>query len=208
MKRIIMLLLAILLTAPAYADGNKALEKALSKEYKAKLKEYRKGKWEVLGSRTLEVALARHYDRLNTLGDDGHEVEGISAAVKSKNTGKQSATNNAAIAYAQEAGSTLKGRVLSDIFADGSEPDAEFDRFYQTYERLVQKEIGDEMEHSFSIVRANPDGTYEVRSYFIISEKAASKARRRALNSAIKDTELAQKYGNKISRFVEEGFKQ
>lgn len=206
MKRIIMLFLALLLMAPAYAEGNKNLEKALRKEYKAKLKEYKKGKWEVLGSRTLEVALARHYDRLNTLGDDGHEVEGISAAVKSKNTGKQSATNNAAIAYAQEAGSTLKGRVLSDIFADGSEPDAEFDRFYQTYERLVQKEIGDEMEHSFSIVRANPDGTYEVRSYFIISEKAASKARRRALNSAIKDTELAQKYGDKISRFVEEGF--
>ncbi len=208
MKKIIMLLMAVALMAPVYASANKNLEKALKKEYKAKLKEYKKGNWEVLGSRTLEVALAKHYDRLNTLGEDGHEVEGISVATKSKNVGKQSAANNAAITYAQEAGSSLKGRVLSDIFADGGEPDAEFDRFYQSYERLVQKEIGEEMENSFSIVRANSNGTYEVRSYFIISEKAASKARRRALNNAIKDTELAQKYGDKISKFVADGFKQ
>lgn len=208
MKKIIMLLMAVLLISPAYAETNKKSEKALRKELKAKLKEYQKGKWEVLGSQTLEAALAKHYERLNTLGDDGHEVEGIAGAVKSKNVGKQMATNNAVITYGQEAGSTLKGRGVSDVFADAANPEAETDRFLQNYERLVQREIGDEMEHSFSIIRTNPDGTYEVRSYFIISEKAAGKARRRALSNAVKEADLASKYGNKISKFIEEGFKE
>ena len=103
MKKIIAFIVALVLLVPAYADAaNKALEKARNKELKTKLKEYKKGKWEILGSRTLEFSLAKHYDRLNELGDDGHEVEGISTRTKSKNTGKQMAINNAAITYAQE----------------------------------------------------------------------------------------------------------
>ena len=133
MKKIIAFIVALVLLVPAYADAaNKALEKARNKELKTKLKEYKKGKWEILGSRTLEFSLAKHYDRLNELGDDGHEVEGISTRTKSKNTGKQMAINNAAITYAQEAGSSLQGRVVADMNANGADPAGEFDNFYAT----------------------------------------------------------------------------
>ncbi len=207
MKKIIVALVAMLLMVPAYADAaNKQLEKARKKELSQKLKEYKKGKWEILGSRTLDYSLAAHYDKLNTLGEDGHEVEGISTKSKSKNVGKQAAINNAVITYAQEAGSTLQGRVVSDMNANGSNVDGEFDNFYAAYERLVEKEIRGEMEPSYTIIRNNPDGTYEIRTYFIISESAASKARMRALEEAMKGSELAQKYGDKISSFVKEGF--
>lgn len=55
---------------------NKALEKALKKEYKTKMKEYKKEGWKVFGtSRSLEVALLTHYDKLTTLGS-GAEVRG------------------------------------------------------------------------------------------------------------------------------------
>ena len=125
MKKIIAFIVALVLLVPAYADAaNKALEKARNKELKTKLKEYKKGKWEILGSRTLEFSLAKHYDRLNELGDDGHEVEGISTRTKSKNTGKQMAINNAAITYAQEAGSSLQGRVVADMKPTGPTPPA------------------------------------------------------------------------------------
>ena len=207
MKKIIVALLAVIMLVPAYADAaNKQLEKARKKELSQKLKEYKKGKWEVLGSRTLEYSLANHYDRLNTLGEDGHEVEGISTKTKSKNTGKQSAINNAVITYAQEAGSTLQGRVVSDMNANGVDPAGEFDNFYAAYERLVEKEIRGEMEPSYTIIRTNPDGTYEIRTYFIIAESAASKARMRALEEALKNSEAAQKYGAKITEFVQQGF--
>lgn len=207
MKKIVTLMLAMLMLVPAYAETrNKALEKARKKEFSQKLKEYKKAKWEVLGSHTLDVALASHFDRLNQLGADGHEVEGIANATKSKNTGKQMAINNAAITYAQEAGSTLQGRVIADMNANGADPAGEFDNFYAAYERLVEKEIKSELEPSYTIIRSNPDGTFEIRSYFIVAESAAAKARQRALDQALKDSEAAQKYADKISSFVSKGF--
>lgn len=207
MKRLIAGLVAIMMLLPLYAEaGNKALEKARKKELSQKLKEYKKGKWEIMGSHTMDVALATHYDKLNTLGEDGHEVEGISTKTKSKNTGKQAAINNAVVTYAQEAGSTLQGRVVSDMNANGVNPDGEFDNFYAAYERLVEKEIRGEMQPSYTIIRTNPDGTYEIRTYFIIAESAAQKARMRALEEALQNSEAAQKYGAKITEFVKQGF--
>ena len=205
MKKVLILMMALLMIAPVYAE-NKALEKARKNELKQKTKEYKKGKWEIMGSHTMDYALAKHYDRLNQLGDDGHEVEGISTATKSKNTGKQIAINNAAITYAQEAGSTLKGRVIADMNANGADPSGEFDNFYAAYERLVEKEIKGELEPSYSIIRQNPDGTYEIHAYFIVAESQAAKARQRALEQALKDSEAAQKYADKISSFVNESF--
>lgn len=209
MKRLIFAILALAMLVPTYAEkANKQLEKARKKELSTKLKEYKKGKWDILGSRSLEYALAEHYDRLNKLGEDGHEVEGISSRTKSKNTGKQSAINNAVVSYAQEAGSTLKGRVITDLSANGVDPSGEFDNFYAAYERLVEKEISNEMQPSYTIIHTNPDNTYEIRTYFIVSEIAASRARIRALEEAMKASEAAQKYSEKISEFVKQGFDQ
>lgn len=207
MKKAITLLLAMALLVPVCVEaGNKDLEKARKKELKAKLKEYKKGNWEIMGSHTLEYALAKHYDRLNQLGDDGHEVEGVSTATKSKNTGKQIAINSAAINYAQEAGSSLQGRVIADMNANGVDPSGEFDNFYAAYERLVEREIKGELEPSYTIIHNNGDGTYEIRAYFIVAESQAAKARQRALEEALQNSEAAQRYAGKISDFVSAGF--
>ena len=210
MKKLIMLLLAVCLMAPmATADTNKQLEKALNKEKKEKMKEYKKEGWKLFASsRTLEVALLKHYDKLNTLGEDGREVVGVASKFKSKNIGKQMATNNACTTYAQQAGSSLKGRVVSDMAGDGTEAADEFDHFYGAYERLVEKEIKGEMEESYSIIRDNSDGTFELQTFFIVSENAASKARLRALENAMKESEAAQRHADKIASFVKEGFTQ
>ena len=42
MKRIIMIILAAIMMVPAVEAENKQLQKALKKEYKAKMKEYKK----------------------------------------------------------------------------------------------------------------------------------------------------------------------
>ncbi|MBQ7942195.1 MAG: hypothetical protein IJ328_07325 [Muribaculaceae bacterium] len=210
MKKIIFILLALCLMAPiATIDAkNKELEKALKKEFKNKKKELKKEKWKLFGSsRSLDVALLSHYDKLNTLGDDAHEIVGVASRFKSKNVGHQMAINNACITYAQQAGSHVKGRALSDMSGDGVEADKEFDHFYAAYERLVEKEIKGEMEESFSIIRENNDGTFEMQTFFIVSEKAASKARIRALENAAKESAAAQVYADKVAKFVREGFK-
>lgn len=212
MKRLLMFLMAAIMLVPAINAENKALRKALEKEYKNKMKEYKKGNWELFGSsRTLDVALLSHYDQLNTLGDNGREIVGIASRFKSKNVGHQQAINNACITYAQQAGSSLKGRILNEIVANGDDPSEEIDRFYAAYERTVEKEIKGEMIESYSIIRCiNPkakgDKEYEMQTFFIINESAASKARIRAMEDALKESEAAQKYAKKISDFVKEGF--
>ncbi|MBQ8265106.1 MAG: hypothetical protein IJY95_00685 [Bacteroides sp.] len=209
MKKVIMLLMALcLLTINADAQ-NKTLEKARKKEYKTKIKEYKKENWKLFGSsRSLDVALLTHYDKLNNLGEDGHEVVGIASKFKSKNVGKQMAINNACLTYAQQAGSQVKGRIVSDMAGDGIDADAEFDNFYAAYERLVEKEIKGEMKESYSIIRDNGDGTSEMQIYFIVSESAASKARIRAMEEAAKESAAAQKYAQKVADFVREGFEE
>ncbi len=211
MKKLIAIILTAILMLPAAmaADANKQLQKARNKERKEVMKRYKKENWQLFGStRSLEVALLSHWDKLDKLGDDGREVMGISTRSKSKNVGQQMAINNACATYAQQAGSSLKGRVISDLAGDGVDTDAEFEHFYAAYERLVEKEIKGEMEQSFSLIRQNPDGTYEIETYFIVSESAATKARIRAMENAAKESEAAQRYANKVAEFVREGFQE
>ena len=207
MKKLIVILMALCLMIPAAdAAGNKQLEKAQKKEMKTKMKEYKKEGWKLFGStRTLEVALLTHYDKLNNLGDDGYEVAGVATSFKSKNIGKQMAANSACVTYAQMAGSTLKGRVVSDMSGNGTDGAEEFEHFYAAYERLVEKEIKNEMNESFSIIKENADGTYELQTYYIVNESSASKARMRALENAMKESALAQSHAAKIAEFVNSG---
>lgn len=205
MKKIIIMLLAVMLAVPAtvMADSSKTLRKQLDKEYKTKKKELEKGKWNNMGSRSMDVALLKHYDRLNE--ENTKEITGTGLA-KSKNNAYQMARNQATINYAADAGSALKGRVMTDAFANGIESTEEFDHFYAAYERLVEQEIKGEMEESLAIFRTVPDGRYEVNVFYVINEDKASKARVRALENAMKESQAAQKYAEKLSEFVNAGF--
>lgn len=192
----------------ASAQQNELLEKQLKKEYKQKVKQLKKEKWQIYGStHTLEVALLTHYDKLAKGGENAHEVMGTATKFKSKNIGHQTAINNACNIYARQAGSHVKGRIVSDMGANSDSIANEFDHFYAAYQTLVEKEIKGEMQESFSLIRSNGDGSYEMQSYFIVNEDAALKARIRAFEIAAKESAAAQKYAEKVSDFVKEGFK-
>lgn len=206
MKKWMTLLLALCLLAPLSAQ-NKVLEKRLKKEYKTKIKEYEKEGWKLFGSsRSLDVALLMHYDKLTALGEDGKELVGIASRFKSKNVGKQMAINSACVTYAQAAGSHVKGRVVSELAGDGIDTAGEIDKFYAAYERLVEKEIRGEMSESYAIIRSIGNGEYEMQVYFIISEHAASEARIRAFEDAAKESEVARQHAKQVASFVREGF--
>lgn len=209
MKKIIMLLVAFCMTLPAVnAQNDKALNKALKKEYKVKMNEFKKGRWTLYGSsRSLNVALLSHYAKLNKDGEEAYEIVGTCSKFKSKNVGHQTCINNACNIYAQQAGRQLKGRIVSDIAGNGDDVAAEFDHFYAAYESLVQKELNGELQESFSVIRSNKDGSYEMQTFFVVSEAAATRARIRAYENAAKESAAAQKYAKKVSDFVREGFK-
>ena len=208
MKKIIMFLMALCMVVPAVnAQNSKALNKALKKEYKTKMKEFKKDGWKLYGSsRSLDVVLLKHYEKLNQEGEENYEVVGTCSKFKSKNVGHQTSINNACNIYARQAGSQVKGRIVSDL-AGSDDVSAEFDHFYAAYETLVEKEIKGEMQESFSVIRENSDGTYEMQTFFVVNENAATRARLRAYENAAKESAAAQKYAKKVSDFVREGFK-
>lgn len=207
MKKILLFIIAMVLAVPAVNAQNKILQKAIKKEYKSKMKEYKKEGWKLFGSsRSLDVALLKHYDKLEKLGDNAYEIVGICAKYKSDNVGHQAAINNACNTYARNAGSHVKGRVVSDMASNGDDTSAEFDHFYAAYETLVEKEIRGEMQESYAIYKTLGNGEKTMQVYFIINEDAATKARIRAYENAMKESEAAQKYANKVSEFIKEGF--
>lgn len=202
----IMMALCLCLTA-AVAQNSKALEKALKKEYKMKMKEFKQEGWKLFGSsRSLDVALLMHYEKLSKEGDNVREIIGNYSQFKSKNVGHQACLNNAAALYAAMAARTLKGRIVSDMAGDAVNSNAEFDRFYGAYESLVEKEIKGELQESFSVIKENKDGTFEMQTFMLVDESAATRARIRAYENAYKESEAAQKYAQKVSDFVRSGF--
>ena len=208
MKRLFLFLLAAIMMAGAVESvnaENKLLRKAQKKEYKNKMKQFKKEGWTLYGSsRTLEVVLLTHYDKLEALGERGYELMGEAPKFQSNNVGKQTAINNACNIYAREAGSYVKGRIVSDLASNGVDASSEFDHFYAAYETAVGKEIKGELKESFTIIRDNGDGTKAMQIYFIVDEDAATQARIRAFENAKRESEAAQKYAREVSKFINE----
>ncbi len=208
MKKIMIIILSLVFLVPTqlYAQ-NKQLEKARKKQSKEKIKELKKDKWKIFGTtRTLEVSLLEHYDKLNKGGADIYEMIGTADNFKSKNIGRQVCLNNVCNEYARKAGSMVKGRITSDANFDATNKDAEFDKFYAAYESHVAKELMGEIQESFSVIKENKDGTCSMQIFYTIDESQAHRARMKALQNAFEESKAAQKYAEKISKFIEEGF--
>jgi len=201
MKKLVMLLMAFCLTMPVTVN---AQSKAVKKMVKAKLKDYKSKGYEIFGSSlTLETALTKHYTNLEEKGEKVREIAGFGKA-KSFNLAANSAKNSAANSYAQDCSAMIKGRVLRDMASDVANNEAEFDKFYAAYEGKVEQEIRGELRPSFSVKKDNPDGTISVESYFLVDEDAASRARIQAFKNSQTASEIAQRYAQRVSDFVNE----
>lgn len=211
MKKMILALVAILVCSMSFemtAQNNKALEKARKKEFKAKMKEYKKGGWEIFGSsHTLDVALLTHYEALSKEG-----VAEIPATTEStsKNIGRDKLLMNACTYYAREAGSKLRGRIVEDMGSNITpEEAAEFEHFYEAFESSVEKEIRGELHLSYTVFREIKKGEgkiFEFEAIFLVDQEAAVQARIRAFENAARESEVAQKYAEKVSEFIKKGF--
>ena len=210
---LLMFVVAMTMAIPTMnAQSERQIQKAMKKEVKAKMKEYKKEGWTIYGtSRTMESVLLDHYKKVNEEG--AREITGVASSFISKNVGMQSAANSAINNYARQCQTFVRGRITSDMFGDADDIPSEFDKFCAAYESLVVKEIKGELEHSYTIIRSkgkDKEGkeTFEMMSFYIVNESKAAKARQRALENAIKESELSEKYANQVSGFVREGFKE
>jgi hypothetical protein len=203
-KFVLMLMAAMMLTSANAQELTKQQVKAVNKEVKKKLKDYKQRGYEIFGSsRTLETALTKHFTALEAKEGKIVEVTGFSQA-KSRNLAATAAQNSAANRYATTCSQQIKGRVLADMANDVSNQEAEFDKFYAAFEGKVQQEIKGELRQSFAVAKQNADGTISVEAYYLVDDDAASRARINAFKNSQQESAIAQKYAQKLSDFVNE----
>ncbi|MEY8723898.1 hypothetical protein AALN73_22505 [Bacteroides stercorirosoris] len=179
---------------------NKELEKALKKEYKSKLKEYKKDGWKLdATSRSFEVVLLQHYDKLQN--GNCTQLVGTSSGCMRTNVCRQAAYNNAIVTYANLASSYIKGRTASDVATADSET-GELDRFYGAYERVLGTLINKgTLTESYSIYK-EVNGAKEYQIIFLVDEDKALDIRKKALDAALEESKLKQEYAKQISDFI------
>ena len=207
MKKIIMILMALCLIAPATMAQalTPKQEKICNKNAKDRAKQFKKQGYEIMGSLPLQDALYKHFAKME-LGATEQQGNGHS---KSMNNGRQMCLTSAMSEYASKAASQIKGRNVTDAYGNevDTDNDPEFARFYAAYERLTQKEIKGELQESFTIVKKNPDGSSDFVMYFLIDEDKALARRQKAMKDAAAESNLAQTYAKQVSEFINEPIK-
>lgn len=205
---ILISMISMMIMLPSVTSAqNKALNKELNKEYKKKLKELKKEGWKLYGStRTLEVSLLTHYQKLNDLGEDAYEISGFGSVTdpKHKNLLHQQAEMNASTKYASECKEII-GRAISDMALANSDPNntAEFEHFMAAYESKMQREIKGELHESFALIKEVNKNQIDMQIFYVVD----TNARIRAFENAAKESAAAQKYASQVSEFIKEGFK-
>lgn len=200
MKKIIALMMLVIMSVAVASAQPKNTDKDAWKTAKKQAKALTKAGWKVDGSLPLENYLYEHYKALTD--KNNREETGPVMGNSKINTvfkAKTFALNMACVNYAKTAGSTLKGVVSMEV---GEIPES----FYEAYESLVQKEIRGELKKSYGIYKVNEDGSVSYTALYIVNENEASKARMRAMEMAMKESEFARQNADAISKYVQERF--
>jgi hypothetical protein len=206
MKKIIsFMLLCVMFVANAVAQPKNS-DKSLWKMAKKEAKLLKKEGWKVDGSMPLENLLFNHYKKL--ADTNNQELIGNvmgNTSVQTLNQGQQWASSIVCVSYAKQAGQTVRGRLASEVGA-GVAGGPSADSFYEGYESKVEKEIKGELKRSFSLYREKKDGGLDYKAYYTINEDEAHKARLRAMQMAMEESEFARTNAERISKFVREAF--
>lgn len=204
MKRIIITLLMVCCTVTGmWAQPNS--EAKLWKTAKKEAKALEADGWKADGSLPLENILFNHYKKL--MDENNHEIIGNvlgNTSVQTLNQAQQWASNMACVSYAKTEGQTMKGRLISEVGAGvAGTPSA--DSFYEGYESTLEKEIRGELKKSYGIYLEKRGGGIDYKGYYIVNQENAHKARMRAMQMAMEESEFARQNAERISEFVRKG---
>jgi hypothetical protein len=203
MKKLLVLAMGLIIAFSGAIAQPGNSDKVLWKQAKKKAKELTREGWKLDGSKTLDVCLYDHYKKLQ----DSDNQELISNVVgktniKTLNQAQRWAIVNAATRYATEARMTVVGKVTSEIGA-GLEGVGSPEDFYAAYESRVATELQGQLKPSISLYRTK-DGRLEYKIFYLVNEDSASKARMRAMERAMQESEFARANAKRISEFVHE----
>lgn len=204
MKKIIMIIMALCLMAPAVqAELSKKDVKRIEKQAKQRAKELKEKGYEAMGSRSIQASLEKHI----TLVEEGAKEQESTYTAKSKNNARQACLSNAMNEYVSTELSQIKGRTGTELKANEVDPEGEeFSKFFSTFERVSQSEIRGELKESCAFCRALPDGRYEILMLFTVDPENASKARVRSLRNAVIESGVPDIYEKAMTKIIENSF--
>ncbi len=198
--------IALQLSSNDSFSQTKELNKELKKEYKKTLKRFKKEKWVIVGSRSMEVQLLRHYEQLNET-DKNQELMVTVENCPTENLCDKKALVDASTKYATIASAYVRGRINSAAGFDAVKNTDAIDKFYSGYDIILSHNIAQIFNNRSFALMKNTDSGYTYRFFYIINEESAAGLRKSSVEQALKDTDLQIDWSNKIKDFVNEGFK-
>jgi cobyric acid synthase len=182
------------------------MNRALEKEYKDKLKEYKKEGWIIDSDRSAEVVLMKHYSKLNA-NEDLITIKGTATNCRSTNVCKQVALNNAQNEYARLVSGKIEGAFASIIRTNSSCSPEEIDKMYGILINEVKADVSGVLQPSYSIYREKK-GVKEYQTIFIVNNNDLIDNMEKALEQSIKETKITIEEVRSISKFVGEELKK
>lgn len=191
--------------APVYGQDKEAAKvqrkeaRAARKEARAAARQLRRDGYRTVELGAVDTRLEQYF--LKT-GAGCRQVVGTADGCVSLNLAKLTALSNAANEYAILEGGDVRGRIVSSASSLSGE---QTDNLVASFERLVEKEIRGELIPYVTCYRTR-GGAYDVRTFCIVDVDAAYRARRHAMEVALEETALAERYGTLVSDWIDEGF--
>lgn len=204
-KVLVLMTMGILVCAPQSSVAQN-LNKALQKEYKKKLKEYKREGWKIDSDRSEEVVLMKHFGKLNA-DENLKTITGVSSNCKSTNICRQAALNNAQNEYARLVSGKIEGAFASIMKVDANHPQEEIDKMVGSLVNEVKADVSGVLQSSYSVYREK-GGTKEYKTIFIVNEKALIGNMEKVLEQSVKETKLTIEEASSISKFVVDELKK
>lgn len=198
MKHTIAVIAAALMVvcAPVFAQTSKEIRQA-KKLAKSEAKQLENDGYKLTEIGDLRAELQ---DYILESKQGKEQIVGTSGPTVSLNLAKITAENNAINEYVNRTGGMVKARITSDLSdVDG----VQRDNIVAAFERMAVKEVKNDVKFCFSVVKEHRR-QYDVRTYCLVDNEEAHNAKMKALEQALAELGLTEKYGSKISEWIQE----
>ena len=198
-KKLVLIMIAALVAYVPVCGQTRNELSAARKEAAAAAKNLKREGFKPVELGDIQTRLEKYFLKVNA---GCTQVVGVAENCMSTNLAQVTALANAANQYAMHAGGDVRGRIVSSTTSLTGQ---QVDNIVSSFERLVEKDIRGELVPYVTAIR-DKRGKVAARAYCIVDLDAAYQLRRRALEIALEEQSLAEKYGSMVSSWIDEGF--
>lgn len=181
-----------------YTDKQKEkIRKECVKEAKKLAKQYKKEGWKMEQAGLMENVIADFL--YQTRAEGLKQRVGSSEAKKTRSMCRKQIEIDVPNAYAKEQSQIIKGKIINE---DRSKDGYETEDFIADYETRLAMEIAGDLRVGYTLYKKNPDGTYDMMSYFLVDPDTAHAAKLRAAKHAAQLHKLDREWMDSISKTI------